>query len=43
MRIYKKYSDKTKCMYFAIKDEKIFDKCMTTWEKVSNILIIIKN
>ena len=38
MSIYKRYSDKTKCMYFMIKDEKIFDKCMTIWEKVSNIV-----
>ena len=26
MSIYKRYFDKTKCMYFMIKDEKIFDK-----------------
>ena len=29
MSIYKRYSDKTKCMYFMIRDEKIFDKYMT--------------
>ena len=38
MSIYKRYSDKTKCMYFMIKDEKIFDKYVTIWEKVSNII-----
>ena len=27
MNIYKRYSDKTKCMYFMIKNEKVFDKC----------------
>ena len=26
MSIYKRYSDNAKCMYFMIKDEKIFDK-----------------
>ena len=25
MRIYKRYSDKTKCIYFMIEDEKNFD------------------
>ena len=25
MSIYTRYSDKTKCMYFMIKDEKLFD------------------
>ena len=29
MSIYKRYSGKTKCMYFMIKDENIFDKYMT--------------
>ena len=28
MSIFKRYSDKTKCMYFMIKDGKIIDKCM---------------
>ena len=28
MSIYKIYSDKNKCMYFMIKDEKNFDKYM---------------
>ena len=37
MSIYQGYSDKTKCMYFMIKDENFFDKYMTIWEKVSNI------
>ena len=31
MSIYKRYSDKTKCMYFMIKDEKNFDTYMTVW------------
>ena len=38
MSIYKRYSDKTKCMYFMIKDETISDKHMTIWEKASNII-----
>ena len=38
MSIYKRYSDKIKCMYFFIKVENIFDKYMTVWEKVSNIM-----
>ena len=50
MNIYKRYYGKTKCINFMIKDEKIVDKYMTIWEKVSNIikksivnLYIIKN
>ena len=50
MSVYKRYSDKIKCMCIMIKDEKLFDKYMTIWEKVSNIvkkivmnLYIIKN
>ena len=39
MSIYKIYSDKTKCIYFMIKDEHVFDKYMTIWEKASNIII----
>ena len=38
MSIYKRYSDKTKCMYFMIKNEKFIDKFMTIWEKVHNII-----
>ena len=30
--------DKTKCMYFVIKDEKNFDKYMEIWENISNIM-----
>ena len=26
------------CMYFMINNEKKIDKCMTIWEKVSNII-----
>ena len=29
--------DKTKCMYFLIKDENVFDKYGETWGKVSYI------
>ena len=36
MSICKRYSDKTKCLYFMIKDENIFDKYMTIWGKVGN-------
>ena len=38
MSIYKRYSDKTTCMYFMIKNENFFDKYMTIWEKISNII-----
>ena len=40
MSIYKRYSNKTKCMYFMIIDEIFFDKYMTIWEKVNNIKYI---
>ena len=36
MSIYKRYSDKTKCMYFMRIDEKKFGKYMAVWEKVRN-------
>ena len=38
MSISKSDFDKTKCMYFMIKDEKMFHKYMKIWEKVSNII-----
>ena len=38
MSTYKRYSDKTKYMYFMIEDKKNFDKYMTIWEKLSNII-----
>ena len=38
MSIYKRYFDKTKCMYFVIKVDNFFDKYMRNWEKVSNII-----
>ena len=38
MSIYKRNFDKTKCMYFLIKDEKCFDKYIEIWEKISNII-----
>ena len=38
MSIYKRYSDKTKCMYFKRKDEKCFDKYLTILEEVNNII-----
>ena len=39
MNIYKRYSDKNKCMYFMIKDENFFDKYMIILEKVSNMIV----
>ena len=36
--IYKRYSEKTKCMYFVIKGEFFSDKYMTIWKKVRNII-----
>ena len=41
--VYVKDILKTKCMYFMIKNEKMFDKYMTIWEKVSTIIQINKN
>ena len=38
MSIYGRDCDKTKCMYFLIKDENIFDKYSEIQEKVSNII-----
>ena len=38
MSMYKRYFDKTNCMYFMIEDEKLFDKYMKNLEKVSNII-----
>ena len=38
MSIYKRDSDKTKCMYFLIKDRRFFDKYSKIWKKVSNII-----
>ena len=38
MRIHKRYFEKTKCMYFMIKDENNFNEYMKIWEKVSNIM-----
>ena len=38
MSKHKIYSDKTKFMYFMIKEEKNFDKYMTICEKVCNII-----
>ena len=38
MSIYKRYCDKSKCMYFMIKDEKTSDEYMTIWKKLSNII-----
>ena len=43
MSIYKGCSDKTKGMFFMIKDETIFDKYMTIWEKFSNIIKTISS
>ena len=33
-----RYSDKAKYMYFMYKGEKFFEKHMTLWENVSNII-----
>ena len=38
MNVYKRYFDKTKCLYFMIKDKTFFDQYMKIWEKVSNII-----
>ena len=43
MSIYKRYSDKTSCMCFIIKDKNVFDKYMTIWEKVSNMIKTINS
>ena len=37
MSIYERYLDKTKYMYFTIKDEKLFDKYMKITENGSNM------
>ena len=37
MSIYKRDSDKTKCVFFFIKDENFFNKYNEIQEKVSNI------
>ena len=41
MRLYKRYFDKTKCMYLIVKDETFFAKNMKIWKekKLSNIAI----
>ena len=38
MSRYNGYSDSNKRVYFMTKDETMFDKYVTTWEKVSNII-----
>ena len=38
MRIYKRYSDKSKCMYFMIKDEEKVVKYLIILQIVSNIM-----
>ena len=38
MIIYRRDFDKTKCTYFLIKDENLFDEYNEIWEKVSNII-----
>ena len=38
MSVYKRYSNKSKCMYFMIKNDNVFDKCLTIWENVSNVI-----
>ena len=39
MSIYKRYSDKTICMYFTIKDEKNFNKYENLKKKFNSELI----
>ena len=49
MSIYRRYSNKTKCMYFMIKDGNFFDKYIGIWQKRKQYnkkiseLYIIKN
>ena len=38
MSIYRRYSNKNKCMYFLTKNENLFDINMTTLEKISNMI-----
>ena len=38
MSAYKRDFDKTKCMSFLIKDEKLLEKYNDIWEKVRNII-----
>ena len=38
MSAYRKDFDKTKYMYFLIKDEKLLEKYNEIWKKVSNII-----
>ena len=38
MSEYRKDFDKTKCMSFLIKDEKLLEKHNEIWKKVSNII-----
>ena len=38
MNVCKRYSDKTKWMYFMIKSGKKIDRYMTIWEKASSII-----
>ena len=37
MSAYRRHFDKTKCMSFLIKDEKLLQKYNDIWKKVSNI------
>ena len=37
MNVYKKYFDKTKCVYVMVKVEIFFDEYMEIWEKVCKI------
>ena len=38
LSVYKRDFDKTKCIYFLIKDEHFFNKYNEIWDKVSNII-----
>ena len=35
---YRRDLDETECIYFMVKEEKVFDKYIEIWEKISNII-----
>ena len=42
MSAYRINFNKAKFMYFMIKEEKVFDKYMEIWEKLSNVIKKLK-
>ena len=38
MSAYRRDLDETECIYFMVKEEKVFDKYIEIWEKISNII-----